>query len=161
MTSVQSDMDSLLTSTSGSTKGDDARAIRLEALKADVFEFGRRVLEHMEQEELHFVTPVVRKVRGTSIVTAVRVCLFHRPRPLIDCAARFSGALIRREGTRGLHGGFLSRGVGRVCTPPPVRSRCGISTQTKLVRCITYTKSEELLIVAPATRTATTLVLRE
>lgn len=63
MTSIQVAMDALLSSTSGSTKGDDARAIRLEALKTDVVEFGKRVLEHMDHEELSFVSPVIRKVR--------------------------------------------------------------------------------------------------
>lgn len=55
-------MDSLLSTTGGSTKNDATRAVRLEALKADVSKFGKDVLENLEHEELNFVSPVVRKV---------------------------------------------------------------------------------------------------
>lgn len=72
LASIQSAMDSLLGTTGGSGKNDAARAVRLEALKADVSKFGKDVLENLEHEELHFVCPVVRKVSATAFGTATQ-----------------------------------------------------------------------------------------
>lgn len=61
MGSVQSALDSLLGGTDGS-KDEADRAALLNRLKADLAQFGKDLLEHLNHEEFYFATPVARKV---------------------------------------------------------------------------------------------------
>eukprot|EP00903_Cladosiphon_okamuranus_P016395 g15119.t1 len=60
MASVQSAVDSLLGGKGGSDDDADRLAL-LDKLKADLTQFGKDVLEHLDHEELYYATPVARK----------------------------------------------------------------------------------------------------
>lgn len=62
MASVQSALDSLLGGNKEGCNEEADRAALLDRLKVDLAQFGKDLLEHLDQEELYFATPVARKV---------------------------------------------------------------------------------------------------
>lgn len=61
MESVQSTLHALLGGTDGINE-ETHRSALLDRLRADLTQFGKDVLEHLDHEELYYATPVARKV---------------------------------------------------------------------------------------------------
>lgn len=73
MAAVQAGMETLLGSSTEEGRDDAIRATVLANLKANLSQFGKDVLEHLDHEEYSFATPIARKVTNSVLLSWARV----------------------------------------------------------------------------------------